>query len=147
MSRRGRTILAGNLIAGLVIIVAFIYGVGSQSATRAPRPPELGGQKVPDTVFDIRFDKKYDLFCSFYAEEPTIYHNCTIVGFTGRGEESTRSGQSSGFGVFSVASGSGSTYYERYFDHWLVLKLADGRLAYIPPSSVKYIEEASAKNK
>jgi hypothetical protein len=33
------------------------------------------------------------------------------------------------------------------FDHWLVLKLADGRLAYLAPSAVKYIEEASAKNK
>jgi hypothetical protein len=139
--------VVGSFLAGLAIIIAFVYGVGSQPATQAPRPPELGGQKVPDMVFDIRFDKQYDLFCTFYREEPTIYRNCTIVGFTGRGEESTRSGRDSGFGVFSSPSGSGPAYYERYFDHWLVLRLADGRLAYIPPAAVKYIEEASAKIK
>jgi hypothetical protein len=130
-----------------VIIIAFIYGIGSQSATQAPRPPELGGQKVPDFVFDIRFDRQHDLFCSFYGNEPTIFRNCTIVGFTGRGDESTRSGQGSGFGMFSSPSGSGSAYYERYFDHWVVLKLADGRLAYIPPGAIKYFEEASARKK
>ena len=146
MSRRSRTVLVSSLLAGLVITVTVIYVVVSQSAAQAPRPPELGGQKVPDTVFDIRFDKQYDLFCSFYREEPTVYRNCTIVGFTGRGEESTRSGGGSGFGLFSSPSGSGSSYYERYSDHWLVLKLADGRLAYVPPAAVKYIEEASAKN-
>src|SRR4051794_38515037 len=124
MSRRGRSLLVGSLLAGLVIGLCVIYGIGSQSATPAPRPPELGGQKVPDTVFDLRFDRPYDLFCSFYSEGPTIYRNCTIVGFTGRGEESTRSGRGSGIGVFSSPSGSGSSYYERYFDHWLVLKLA-----------------------
>lgn len=146
MSRRRRSWLLGGLLAGFLIVLCFVYGIGSQPVTRAPRPPELGGQKVPDAVFDIRFDRQYDLFCSFFSEQPTIYRNCTILGFTGRGEESTSSARGSGIGVFSSPSGSGSAYYERYFDHWLVLKLADGRLAYIPPGAVKYIEEASAKN-
>jgi hypothetical protein len=152
MSRRGRIILVGSSLAGLLIIISFaalispIDGIGSQSATQAPRPPELGGQKVPDRVFDIRFDRRYDLSCSFYGGEATIYRNCTIVGFTGRGEESTGSGRGLGIGVFSSPSGSGSASHGNYFDHWLVLKLADGRLAYIPPGDVKSIEEASAKD-
>jgi hypothetical protein len=29
------------------------------------------------------------------------------------------------------------------FDRWLVLELSDGRLAYIPPSAIKYLEQAS----
>ena len=37
--------------------------------------------------------------------------------------------------------------YREYFDHWLVLELADGRLAYIPPTAVRYIEQASTGKK
>jgi hypothetical protein len=145
MSRRGGLILSGGILAGLLFVI-LIYGVSSQSAPTTPRPPELGGQQVPDQIHEIRFDRRYDLFCSFYREEPTIYRNCKIIGFTGSGEESIGSGRASGSGGFSVLSGSGSTsYYTKYFDHWLVLELADGRLAYIPSSAVKYIEEAAAK--
>jgi hypothetical protein len=34
-----------------------------------------------------------------------------------------------------------------FFDRWLRLELADGRLAFIPPSAVKYIEQASSQAK
>ena len=30
---------------------------------------------------------------------------------------------------------------------WLVLELADGRLAYVPPAAVRYIEQASSPAK
>jgi hypothetical protein len=138
MSRWGRFILVG----GVLLTGLFIYAIASQPTRGVPRPPELGGQQVPAKAYQIRFDRKYDLFCSFYQEEPTTYRNCKILGFTGRDEEESagtgRASGSSGF-VFSSAS----SQYREYFDHWLVLELADGRLAYIPPSAVKYIEEAS----
>jgi hypothetical protein len=128
----------------LVLSVLFYYAV----PRTAPRPPELGGQQVPAKVYEIRFDQKYDLFCSFYREEPTIYRNCKILGFTGRGEESGGSSRASGSAGFVFSSGSGSaSNYREYFDHWLVLELADGRLAYIPPDAVKYIEQASTGKK
>ncbi len=145
MSQRGNLFLVGCLPAGLLVIVLLVYAVAPKARPQAPRPPELGGQQVPNSVFDIRFDKRYDLFCSFFGEEPTIYHGCKILGFTGRGEESTRSAPSGG-GVFSGPSGSGSYGSDSsYFEHWLVIELKDGRRAYIPPTSVKYIEEASNK--
>lgn len=35
-----------------------------------------------------------------------------------------------------------SSSAHRYFDRWLVLELADGRLAYVPPNVIKYLERA-----
>jgi hypothetical protein len=142
MSRRGSLILGSGVLGLLLLVVFLIYGAASRTAPQAPRPPELGGQQVPAQVYEIRFDRKNDLFCSFYGEEPTTYRNCRILGFTGRGEETSRTGRASGSGGFSSFSGSVS-YATEYFDHWLVLRLADGRLAYIPPNAVKYIEEAA----
>src|SRR3954468_17418576 len=121
MSRRGILILVGGLLAGFLVTISLVYGLRSQAA---PRPPELGGQKVPDTVYEIRFDRQYDLFCSFY-EKPTIYRNCRILGFTGREEGSAGSRRASGGSSFGSVSVSASSFAE-YFDHWLVLKLADG---------------------
>jgi hypothetical protein len=144
MSRRGCFILGGGVLGGLLLSLLFYYAVPSQTAPAGPRPPELGGQQVPAKVYEIRFDQKYDLFCSFYREEPTIYRNCRILGFTGRGEESAGSGRSSASVGFAFSSSSGSASDSReFFDHWLVLELADGRLAYVPPSAVRYIEQAS----
>ena len=143
MSRRGSLILGGGILAGLLFLALIINGVASQSTPKAPRPPELGGQQVPDKVYEIQFDQHYDLFCSFYPEEPTIYRNCKILGFTGG---RTTPSRASGSGGISGFSGSGSaSYYTEYFDHWLVLEMADGRLAYIPPHAIKYIEEATSE--
>ena len=140
MSRRGILILVGGFLAGSLVAISLIYGLGSQAA---PHPPQPGGQKVTDTVYKIRFDRQYDLFCSFY-KEPTIYRNCRILGFTGRGKGLAGSGLASGGSSFGSVSMSAPSDAED-FDHWLVLKLADGRLAYIPPGAIKYIEEAAGK--
>jgi hypothetical protein len=145
MSRRGGCFLCVGILAGLLLVL-LIYAVISQPTPAGPRPPELGGQQVPSKVFEIQFDQKYDVFCSFFREEPTTYRGCKILGFTGRGEESARPGLGSGSGGFAFSSGSGS-YTTQYFDHWLVLELADGRLAYIPPNAVKYIEVAPPAGK
>lgn len=144
MSRQGCLIVCGGFLAVLILSLLFYVAVPSRKPPVTPRPPELGGQQVPARVYEIRFDQKYDLFCSFYQEEPTIYRNCKILGFTGRGEEPGSSGRASGSGGFAFSSGSGSgSYRTEYFDHWLVLELADGRLAYVPPNAVRYIEQAS----
>lgn len=136
MSRRGHFFLWGGILAGL-LIVNIVYWISLPIAPAGLHPPEIGGQKVPAEHFEIRFDQKYDLYCSFYSEEPTVYRGCLILGFTGSGE---------GAGGFSLSSQSASSYGKN-FDHWLVLKLDDGRLAYIPTHSVKYIEQASPPDK
>ena len=141
MSRRGHFFLWGGILAGL-LIVNIVYWISSPTAPAGLHPPEIGGQKVPAEHFEIRFDQKYDLFCSFYREEPTVYRGCLILGFTGSGEGAGRPGRGSGSGGFSLSSESASSY-AKHFDHWLVLKLDDGRLAYIPTYAVKYIEQAS----
>lgn len=147
MSRRGCSVLCGGILTGLMLGLLLYYAV-PQTAPAAPRPPEVGGQQVPTRAYEIQFDQKYDIFCSFYREEPTIYRNCKVLGFIGRGEEPAGSGRASGSGGFVFSSGSGSaSSYREYFDHWLVLELSDGRLAYIPPNAVKYIEQASTGNK
>ena len=84
------------------------------------------------------------MYCSFFEKESTIYNYCKIVGFTGGGDDSARSRRLSGSSSFSISSAvSSASYYTEYFDQWLVLELMDGRLAYIPPGAVKYIEQAS----
>lgn len=150
MSRQGCLIVCGGFLAVLILSLLFYVAVPSRKPPVTPRPPELGGQQVPARVYEIRFDQKYDLFCSFYQEEPTIYRNCKILGFTGRGDGSAGSGRDAGVGgfVLSSGSGSGSSSYDReFFDHWLVLELPDGRMAYIPPNAVRYIEQAATGKK
>lgn len=144
MARKGTLILAGGLLAGL-LFAAFVWGLAPRPA---PGPPELAGQKVPNAVHVIRFDRKYDLYCTFFRDEPTTYRGCKILGFTASGKE--KSGQASApeFVGFSSPSGSGSAYASgRHFEQWLVLELADGRKCFIPPGAVRYIEEASPETK
>jgi len=146
MSPRGRVFLWSGLVLGCPVLVLCIYGLTSGTAPAGPRPPELGGQQAPARAFEIRFDRPYDVYCSAYSEQPLIYRGCKILGFTGRIDDSARAGQESGSFAFSSSSGSGS-YSREYFDHWLVLELSDGRQAYVPPSAVKYIEQAAPKAK
>lgn len=145
MSRLGRSLIAGGLLACLFLLTALFFASASRRAPATSRPPELAGQQVPARVYEIRFDQKCDLYCAFFRDEPTVYRNCKVLGFTGREEGSTRAERgspSSGF-AFSSGSWSGSYSGRRYFDHWLVVELSDGRLAYVPPTAVRYIEEAS----
>jgi hypothetical protein len=146
MSRRGTFILGGGLLTGLLLISLFKSGIASR-APKAASPPELGGQKVPANRYEIQFNQKYDLFCSSYDKEPMIYRNCKIVGFTG-GDESTESRRISGSSGFALSPVfSSASEYAEYFNRWLVLELADGRLAYVPPAAVRYIEQASSPAK
>ncbi len=147
MSRRNTFILGGGVLAGLTLISFVVLVLASQTPKESPPRPELGGQKVPGKHFEIEFAQKYDLFCSFYGTERTIYNDCKILGFTGDDDESARSRRASRSGGFAFVSSVSSGSYYNHFERWLVLELSDGRLAYIPPTAVKYIEQASSRGK
>lgn len=136
MKRRRLLFVAGALLSSLLVMIAIAWATSSGRTPSAPRRPELGGQPVPASVYDIKFDRRYDIHCSFSRIEPTVYRGCLILGITGRGEEQAERRPRS-------SSSSLSSYGAvEPFEHWLVLGLADGRKAYIPPRSVEYIEEA-----
>jgi hypothetical protein len=56
----------------LILGILFMSVVASQPPKGVPPPPELGGQHVLAKHYQIRFDQKYDFFCSFYWERETI---------------------------------------------------------------------------
>jgi hypothetical protein len=122
----------------LSFLVGLVLGAGTLAfgvSTLAPRPgppqaPTVGGQPVPSSAFAIDFTKRYDLHCSGYSSTPTIIRNCKILGFTGPGEQ-TRPSVSLPF--VSTAG--------QYFTAWLVLELEDGRLAYLSPHCIQFVEE------
>jgi hypothetical protein len=128
--------------------IVFMSAIASPMSKADPAPPKLGGQPVPAKRYDIQFDQKYDLHCSFYGGDQTTYGNCRILGFVGAREESAKARQnadSSGLAFSSFISSA--SYYTEYFDRWIVLELTDSRLAYIPPSAIKYIEQSSSEHK
>jgi len=121
------------LVVGTIVITTIILTTRPQPAK--VHPPEIGGQAAPAAVREIDFGKRYDAHCSFFEKEPTVFRGCKVVGYTGpdsAGEEG------SGSGSFSSRTAN------RFFDRWLVLELSDGRLAYFPPSALKYLETAKA---
>jgi hypothetical protein len=120
MSTRGRILL-------FVALAVVILGGGAIWLALQPRqtqPPAIGGQQAPSQVRQIDFTLRYDVHCTFADREATVFRGCKVVGFTGPDAPAGKFGGSS-FG---------------YFDRWLVLELSDGRLAYIPPTSLKYME-------
>jgi hypothetical protein len=120
MSTRGRILLFVAL--AVVILVGGAAWVSFQQ--RPIQPPAIGGQQAPSQVREIDFALRYDVHCSFADREATVFRGCKVVGFTGPDAPAGK------FGGSSLG----------YFDRWLVLELNDGRLAYIPPNSLKYME-------
>lgn len=127
------TLSFGFLI--MLFIGLLIYELAPRTIRPSPKPPELGGQQVPAKRFEIRFDQKYDVFCAFDSNDQMTFRDCKILGFTG--------GDQDEFQGSGLSGSKWSSYAPRHFDQWLVLELADARLAYIPPNAVRYIEEAS----
>ena len=119
-------------------VVGWLVAPGRRAEVAAV--PELGGQPVPEEVIEIAFDQRYDVHTSIYGVEAMTFLNCKIVGFTGR-KGATAAAAPRG-GMSAMLSGSESSYRD-HFDHWLVLEQADRRLLYLPPNSVKYIEQAA----
>jgi len=86
-------------------------------------------------VVDVGFSQRYDVYCVLIPDSSTVYRNCQILGTTGRDEsKSTELHSLAWKGHWDVD----------LFEKMLVLETEDGRLAYIPPGSVRYIEEVLA---
>lgn len=128
----------GKLPIVFAVLGGFVAGVCVASVGCGARPkpevepPTVGGQKAPAAVREIDFEKRYDLHCVLFDKEPTVFRNCKVVGFTGP--------EKTGYEVSGGGSGFSSRDYYQHFDRWLVIEHGDGRLAYIPPNSLRYLE-------
>lgn len=116
---------------------ALLFGNGS-SRRGDDRRPEEAEQPLLDMKLVIDFDKRYDLTCEPLGKEgkePRVIPRCKIRGFTGTKDRPK--------GSYSYGYSSGEP--RGLFDGWLVLELEDGRLAYVPPGSVRLIEESAPR--
>lgn len=135
MTKRTVLIAAGSVgVLAAVVAAAAAIGAASRPRPAEVRPPEIGGQQAPAAVREIDFARRYDAHCLFFGDTPTVFRGCKVVGFTGPDT------QPGGEPRSSFLSSPGSS--QRYFHRWLVLELSDGRLAYVPPSALKYLETA-----
>ena len=114
----------GGFVAFVLAITLYV-----SATSRGERPPVVAGQQLPQTIHKIDFSKRYDLVIRGYAGDNLVYRNCRIVGMTGDHQLS-----------------SGSDSYQTW-DRWIVLELADGRLAYVPPNNVFIIEQAAQQGR
>ena len=87
----------------------------------------ISPQLVPPVAnLDITLDlsRHYDITCRD-SQTTKVYSDCRIVGFLGQ----------------VLATPQGLVNTEGYFDHWLVIELADGHRVFLAPGSVAYLEE------
>jgi hypothetical protein len=123
-----RTILA-FLLGGFCGFVGWMILMAGFSCGRA-QLPLVAGQEVPEENFVLDFRKPYHIRVSEYGGGSYTVDG-RIVGFTGK----------------TVQSASGPKRSYDYFERWLAVELSDGRRAFIPPNSIRMIEEAKdAKN-
>ncbi|HYH67575.1 MAG TPA: hypothetical protein VD866_22955 [Urbifossiella sp.] len=130
----GKMGIVAGCLGGFIAGVCFTT-LGCSSRPKQPefQPPSVGGQKAPSAVREIDFEKRYDLHCVLFDKELTVFRDCKVVGYTGPAKAGVvvDGGSSSGFS---------SRDHFQYFDRWLVIEHSDGRLAYIPPNSLRYLE-------
>lgn len=100
-----------------------------KTATSKPiQPPKVGGTRAPDQVQSIDFQQPHDFHFRFYNGGEKIYRSCLLIGFTTPvNNDGARIGGGNEWGGH---------------DRWLVLRQADGRLAYVPREGLLYIEES-----
>ena len=123
------------VVAASVALGFCISLLNSPKRVEQPTPPVIGGQQVPNAMYEIRFDKRHDVHCIIFDRETTVFRGCKVLGFTGREEAAPATGGfSSGYGRF-----------QKFMDQWLVLEHADGRRTYVPSGSLKYLEESDEK--
>ncbi len=89
-------------------------------------------------VVDVGFNQRYDVYCMLIPDSSTVYRNCRILVMTGQDEEEKS---------VSFSSEWKGNWDANLFDAMLVLETEDGRRAYIPPGSVKYIEETTGSTR
>ena len=128
-----KLLIIGGIVGGGVVILALvaIKNRTGEAAHPNPRSPELVGQPLPAETFEIDFGKRYDLHCAAVGDHAVVLHRCKIIGSTGPGRHPQVP----------------SPYAELYAQvlpsgRWLVLEMPDGRRAYVPPESIRLIEES-----
>ncbi len=128
--------IVGVVVVAALLVALLIAARNRSPATRAPAPPpELGGGQVPDVTLRIDFEKRYDFHCFPAGEHGVVLRRCKVLGTTGPGPQRFR--VPAGEEEYLLAGGYGG--------RWLVLELPDGRRAYVPPESVRLIEESADK--
>lgn len=135
MSSKFPIVVSGvvGCLAGFVAgVTVTILASASKPKPQEVVPPSVGGQKAPSSVREIDFEKRYDLHCVLFEKEKTVFKNCKVVGFTGPAQ--------AGHTVDGGGSSLGSRDFYQHFDRWLVVEQGDGRLAFIPPQSLRYLE-------
>lgn len=102
---------------------------------------QLAAHSEEQSVVEVGFNHRYDVFCVLFPDVPMVYRNCRIVGVTGHTEFGGKS-----YVLLSPSSSLGCGFGgpSGLFDDMLLLETEDGRLAYIPPGAVKYIEESAS---
>jgi hypothetical protein len=131
-----KLLIIGGIVVGVVAILALvaIKNRTGEASHATSRPPELVGQPLPAETFEIDFTKRYDLHCVATAgDHVLVLHRCKIIGSTGPGRHTQVP----------------SPYAELYAQvlpsgRWLVLEMPDGRRAYVPPESIRLIEESES---
>lgn len=113
--------IVGAMAVSFLMLAAQVY----LSVAAEPSPPKIAGHDVPAEVFKVDFSRRYNLkLDSRYGQDS--YDNCLIKGFTYDEKE----------------GGRGISYFEK----WLVVELADGRLVYLSPHNIRVIEEAAEQH-
>lgn len=130
-----KLIIVGCAVAGVVVVLALvaIKNRSGEASRPTPRPPELVGQPLPADTFEIDFGKRYDLHCAAVGDHAVVLHSCKIIGSTGPGHHPQIPSPYAELYAQALPSG-----------RWLVLELPDGRRAYVPPESVRLIEESES---
>jgi hypothetical protein len=113
--------IIGFIVGGAICISFASFIEIALHVIGEPPPPRIAGQQVPAQTYQIDFSKRYNLILESQRDSAN-YANCLIKGFTNKKHLSPR-----GYG---------------YFDRWLVVELADGRLVYLPNHRIEVIEEA-----
>ena len=91
------------------------------------------GATGPDKLVHPARGTRYDVYCLLFPNQPSVYRDCRVLGFTDDGPEKSFSSKSAG------------AYRHGWFQNWLALEMSDGRMAYIPGDTVRYIEESTGR--
>jgi hypothetical protein len=130
-----KLLIAGGILVAALIIVFVIAARNRTQATReaVTRPPQLAGHTVPEATFEIDFGKRYDLHCFPAGTHEVVLRRCKILGSAGGMVQRPR-----------LPIGDEELVMPGvYPGRWLVLELSDGRKAYVPPESVRLMEESA----
>jgi hypothetical protein len=130
-----RLLIVGGILVVALVVVLVITARNRTQASRAAaaRPPELVGRSVPEATFDIDFSKRYDLHCFPAGTHEVVLRRCKVLGSTAGMTQRPRLPLGDEEYVLPGV----------YTGRWLVVELQDGRKAYVPPETVRLMEESA----